>query len=261
VSGGWYPDTLGAAELRWFDGRSWTWHVSSAGRAWTAPFGDVVARPPDGTPAGGRVGQPGAPPPPPGAGRDLLAVDDFVVTRPAQPRADGAWLDVYDGDGMLGRFVEAAPDELRHASVVRLDDVRGAPILSVVHPGTGGRARVDGPVGTAGFVCRVGRVRSNFELHGPGDRPNGSPRGVLRPLEEGAGWEWHDGDDVHARVRWWCLSEPTTNTYGEARYTVRIGAGVDRLVRLLLLAVPLLVDRLVVQVPHRSDDPKMAPSS
>lgn len=253
VRSGWFPDPLGAAELRWFDGETWTWHVASAGRAWTAPYGDVVAKPPAGVPAGGHVGRPGAPPPPPGAGRDLLAVDDLVLTRPGQPRGSGSWLDVYDADGMLGRFVETAPSELAHAGVVRLDDVLGAPVLAVVLPGAGGRARVDGPNGPCGFVSRVGRVRANLELHRAGPAPNGDPLAVLRPLADGAGWAWTDGGAVLARLRWWRLSEPTAGAYGEARYLLRVGASVDRSLRPLLLALPVLVDRVVVQVPQRAE--------
>jgi len=217
-----------------------------------APYGDVVAKPPAGAPAGGRLGRPGAPPPPPGAGRDLLAVDDLVLTRPGQPRGSGAWLDVYDTEGMLGRFVETAPIELEHASVARLDDVLGAPVLAVVHPGTGGRARVDGAGGPCGYLSRVGRVRANLELHPAGTTPAGAPLAVLRPLGDNAGWAWTDGGVVLARLRWWRLSEPTTGAYGEARYLLRIGAAVERSLRPLLLGLPAFVDRAVVQVPQRS---------
>lgn len=248
VTGGWYPDPLGAAELRWFDGTTWTWHVATAGRAWTAPFGDVVARPPDGDPAGGTVGQAGAPPPPPGVGRDPLALDDLVVTRPAQPRGTGAWLEVYDGGGILGRFTETTPDELEGASVVRFTDVLGAPVLSIVHPGRGSRSRVDGPAGPVGFVSRVGRVRANLELHGPGRKPEGAPVAVLRPLADGDGWEWRSGGgDALARLRWWRLGEPSDGAYGEARYTLHVDGELDRALRTLLLALPVLVDRSVVQ--------------
>jgi hypothetical protein len=251
VPSGWFPDPLGAADLRWFDGTTWTWHVATAGRAWTAPYGDVVARPPDGEPAGGRLGQGGAAPPPPGSGRDPLAVDELVVSRPAQPRSSGAWLDVYDGDGTLGRFVETTPDELHGASVVRLTDALGAPVLTVVHPGGSGRARVDGPNGPCGFVSRVGRLRSNLELHAGTSRPEGEPLAVLRPVEAGDGWEWPlDGERGSiVRLRWWRLSAPTAATYGEARYTLQVGAdaAVDPALRPLLVALAVLVDHTVVQ--------------
>lgn len=244
---GWFPDPLGAAELRWWDGETWTWHVAAAGRAWTAPYGDVVAGPPSGPPAGGRLGQPGAAPPPPGAGRDIVAATDVVATRPAQPRGSSSWLDVYDAEGPLGRYVETTPEELNGASVVRLSDVTGAPVLSVVHGG-GGRARIDGADGPCGFVSRVGRVRANLELHGPGRRPEGEPLAVLRPLVDGDGWEWCDGDGaLHARLRWWRLSEPTRSTYGEARYALRVDPGVDPATRTVLLGIPVLVDRAAVQ--------------
>lgn len=248
MTAGWYPDPLGAAELRWFDGTAWTWHVATAGRAWTAPFGDVVVRPPAGEPAGGAVGQAGAPPPPPGVGRDPLALQDLVVTRPAQPRGSGAWLELYDGDGALGRFTETTPEELQGASVVRLTDVIGAPVLSIVHPGRGSRSRVDAAAGPAGFVSRVGRVRANLELHGPGRQPEGEPLAVLRPLPAGDGWEWRrdDGDGL-ARLRWWRLGDPSLAAYGEARYTLHMDGDVDRALRTLLLALPVLVDRAVVQ--------------
>jgi hypothetical protein len=248
VNGGWYPDPLGAAELRWFDGTTWTWHVATAGRAWVAPFGDVVARPPDGDPAGGTVGQPGAAPPPPRMTRDVLGVDDVVVARPAQPRVSGAWLEAYDGEGALGRFTEETPEELDGASVVRLTDAIGSPVLSIVHPGRGSRSRVDGPGGPAGFVSRVGRVRANLELHGPGRRPEGAAIAVLRPLDDGDGWEWRSDAGVSlARLRWWRLGEPSAESYGEARYTLHVGADIDLTLRMLLLALPVLVDRALVQ--------------
>lgn len=249
MEGGWYPDPLGAAELRWFDGTVWTWHVATAGRAWTAPFGDVIAKPPEGHAAGGAIGQAGAAPPPPRGDRDVLAADDLVVGRPAQPRGNGARLDVYDGGGNLGHFTETTPDELNGASVVRLTDTAGAPLLSIVHPGRGARARVDGPAGPLGFVSRVGRVRANLELHGPGRSPDGPALAVLRPLEDSEGWEWRDGDGRPlARLRWWRLTEPSDRSYGEARYTVHVGAEIDAGVRALLLALPVVVDRALVQL-------------
>ena len=175
--------------------------------------------------------------------RSPLELDHLVVARPPQPRGDGARLDVYDESGALGAFVEATPDELTNASVVRLDDADGTEVLSVLHPGGVVRARVDVGGVAAGFVSRVGRVRANLELHGPGRRPQGDPLAVLRPLGDGDGWA-----GMGSTLRWWQLSEPTPDAYGEARYTLDLSATVDPQLRPLLLAATVLIDRTVVQL-------------
>jgi hypothetical protein len=174
--------------------------------------------------------------------RSPLELDHLVVARPPQPRADGARLDVYDETGALGSFVESTPEELTNASVIRLADADGAELLSVLHPGSGGRARVDAGGVPAGFVSRVGRVRANLELHGPGRRPEGDPLAVLRPLDDGDGWV-----GMGSTLRWWQLSAPTADAYGEARYTLDLTPTVDPQLRPLLLAATVLVDRSVVQ--------------
>ena len=174
--------------------------------------------------------------------RSPLELDHLVVARPPQPRGDGARLDVYDEAGTLGAFVEATPEELTNASVIRLDGADGAELLSVLHPGHGGRARVDVAGVPAGFVSRVGRVRANVELHGPGRRPEGDPLAVLRPLDDGDGWV-----GMGSTLRWWRLSEPTAGDYGEARYTLDLSPTVDPQLRPLLVAATVLVDRAVVQ--------------
>src|SRR5215212_4533184 len=105
--------------------------------------------------------------------RSPLELAHLVVARHPQPRGIGARLDVYDDGGALGAFVEATPEELKNASVVRLDDADGNEVLSVLHPGRVARARVDVGGSAVGFVSRVGRVRANLELHGPGRKPEG----------------------------------------------------------------------------------------
>lgn len=175
--------------------------------------------------------------------RSPLELDHLVVARPPQPRGDGARLDVYDESGPLGAFVEATPEELSNASVIRLDDADGAELLSVLHPGALARARVDVGGVPAGFVSRVGRVRANVEIHGPGRKPEGEPLAVLRPLDDGDGWT-----GMGTTLRWWRLSEPTAEAYGEARYTLDVAATVDPQLRPLLVAATVLVDRAVVQL-------------
>jgi hypothetical protein len=74
--------------------------------------------------------------------------------------------------------------------IATVTDTAGAPLLSITHPGTVARARVDGPGGPLGFVARVGRVRANWEVHGPGRAPTGRTLAVLRPIAgAGAAWE------------------------------------------------------------------------
>ena len=245
AAAGWYEDPRGAAELRWFDGEGWTDHVSTGGRAYTSPVvGEDVDEPPaaEVAPAGDEpVGD--EPPGPGGDGRDVLGLASFVVARPAQSRGHGSWLDVYDETGALGRFVDTVSDELSASAVVRLLDNTGAPVLSVLHPGGSGRARVDGPSGPFGFVSRVGRVRANLELHGPGRKPEGTPLAVLKPLDDKGGWS---ADGIELRS--WPLGTPTAGTYGEARYAVSIAESVPAEVRPLLLALPVLVDRALTQL-------------
>ena len=91
-------------------------------------------------------------------------------------------------------------------------------------------------------MSRVGRVRANLELHGPGRRPEGDPLLVLKPLEDGGGWS---ADGVELRA--WPLGDPTGETYAEARYQLTITAAVAPAVRPLLLALPVLVDRSLTQ--------------
>jgi hypothetical protein len=239
---GWYPDPSGAAELRWFDGSVWTDHVSTAGRSFTSAVSSADAAAPEAaaTPPADE------PPPLPGSGRTPLAVDTYHVARPAQPRGQGAWLDVYDEEGPLGRFHETIPDELSGAAIIRLGDMSGAPLLSVVHPGRGTRARVDGPAGPLGFVSRVGRVRANLELHGPGPKPQGEPLTVLRPADIGWTAETAGGESI-ARLRSWELGAPSGAAYGEARYQVWVGPAAPDQLRPLLLALPVLVDRALTQ--------------
>jgi hypothetical protein len=174
--------------------------------------------------------------------RSPLELARLVVARPPQPRGDGARLDVYDDEGALGAFVEATPEELKNASVVRLDDADGNEVLSVLHPGRVTRARVDIGGTAVGFVSRVGRVRANLELHGPGRKPEGDPIAVLRPLDGGDGWS-----GMGATLRWWQMGEPTVTSYGEARYTLDLEGGVDAALRPMLLAAVVLVDRAVIQ--------------
>lgn len=164
-----------------------------------------------------------------------------AVSRAPQPRGDGARLDVYDDGGPLGHFVESAPAELHGAAVVGLLDVDGNEVLSVVHPGRAARVRVDLHGAPVGFVSRVGRVRANLELHGPGRRPGGDPLAVLKPLD-GDGWA-----GVGARLRWWRLSEASNGSYGEARYTIEFAPTVDVELRRLLIGAVVLVDRSIVQ--------------
>jgi hypothetical protein len=233
---GWFDDPRGAAELRWFDGDGWTEHVSTAGRAWTSPL-DELPESPDAAPPPDADDAPAGP-----VSRDLLSIDAFVVARAAQPRGHGASLDVYDDAGALGRFVESEPEELAGSAVVRLVAPAGAPVLSITHPGGGGRARVDGPAGPLGFLSRVGRVRANLEIHGPGRKPEGEPLVVLKPLDDKGGWS---GPGVE--IRSWLLGSPTAAAYAESRYQVTLDASVDDDLRPLLLALPVLVDRALTQ--------------
>jgi hypothetical protein len=180
---------------------------------------------------------------------DLLGRAELTVARSPQARGTGAALDVYDQSGVLGRFVETSPDELDGASVVDLTDADGRAVLSLLHPGHSARARVDAAGGPLGFVSRVGRVRANFEVHGPGRRPEGEPLAVLRPLDDGDGWQWLGSDgSVLVDLRWWRLGEPSQSTYGEARYRLRVDDGVEAALRPLLVALPVVADRSYVQV-------------
>jgi hypothetical protein len=237
---GWYDDPRRAADLRWYDGVTWTDHVATAGRAWTSPLDEVPDRPDPGASGGAVRSAPAALL----GGRDVLTAGTFLVARTAQPRGDGSSLEVYDDAGPLGRFVESEPDELVGSAVVRLLTPAGAPVLSITHPGGSGRAKVDGPTGSLGFVSRVGRVRANLEVHGPGRRPEGEPLLVLRPLEDRGGWLARG-----VEVRTWPLGQPSAPAYAEARYEVTIGDGVPATVRPLLVALPVLVDRSITQVP------------
>jgi hypothetical protein len=175
--------------------------------------------------------------------RNPLELDRLVVARAPQGRADGATLEVYDDAGPVGTFTEHTPDDLDGASVVRLADATGGPILTVLHPGRTAKARVDGLERTLGFVSRVGRVRSNLELHGPGRRPEGDPMAVLHAVDDGDGWS-----GVGAVLRWWRVSDATAASYGEARYSLELRPTVDPELRPLLLAAVVLVDRAIVQV-------------
>lgn len=233
---GWFDDPRGAAELRWFDGESWTEHVSTAGRSWSSPL-DEVPDPPVATVVEGGDDAPAGP-----GARDLLAIDAFVVARAAQPRGHGSSLDLYDDAGSLGRFIESEPEELAGSAVVRLVTPNGAPVVSVTHPGGAGRARVEGAVGPLGFVSRVGRVRADLEIHGPGRTPEGEPLLVLKPLDDKGGWT---GPGV--AIRSWLLGSPSAAAYAEARYQVTLDPSVDRDLRPLLLALPVLVDRSLTQ--------------
>ena len=228
---GWFDDPRGAADQRWFDGEVWTDHVSTAGRAWTSPLDG------EGAPSATGAVEAAAP-----GSRGVLSLASFVVARAAQPRGDGSSLDVYDDGGGLGRFVETEPEELAGSAVVRLVDASGAPVLSITHPGGAPRARVEGPSGVLGFLSRVGRVRANLELHGPGRKPEGEPLLVLKPLDDGSGWSCPG-----IGIRSWLLGSPTTTAYAEARYEVSIDVPVDDAVRPLLLALPVLVDRSLTQ--------------
>ena len=243
----WYTDPTGAAELRWFDGAAWTVHVSAAGRTWTAPLDGAPDAPaPAVAPlADGATSTTTPPPAAPGAGRSPLAVDRLVVARAAQPRGQGAWLDLYDEVGTLGRAVETTSPELADAVIASVADAAGAPLLSIAHPGTVARARVDGPDGTLGFVARVGRVRANWEVHGPGRAPTGRTLAVLRPIEgAGAAWEARTrSEELVAILRSWSIGPPTDATYGEARYELEIGPAAGDELRPLLLALPVLADR------------------
>ncbi|MBA2282635.1 MAG: hypothetical protein H0W25_15605, partial [Acidimicrobiia bacterium] len=201
----------------------------------------------------------GAPPAPaaptlPGGGRSALDVAALNVARSSQPRGQGAWLDVYDNGGPLGRFVETTPAELEGASIICLAGPAGDTVLSIVHPGRGSRARVDGPNGPYGFVSRVGRVRANLELHGPGRRPEGEPLATLRPLDDHTGWAaaTPDGESI-ARLRVWELGAPSPAAYGEARYELVMGPAAGRDLRPLLLALPVLVDRGLTQPVARGE--------
>ncbi|MGH9135718.1 MAG: hypothetical protein ACRD0G_01560 [Acidimicrobiales bacterium] len=110
--------------------------------------------------------------------RSPLTVSELAIARPPQPRGQGAWLDVYDDSGRLGRFEETTSDDLAGAAIVRLVDLDGDCPLAITHPSR--RARVDGPSGVAGFISQVGRVRVNWELHGAsgaGRRPDGRAAG------------------------------------------------------------------------------------
>ena len=178
--------------------------------------------------------------------RSPLELAHLVVSRPPQPRGNGARLDLYDESGPLGAFVEATPEELTNASVVRLDDVDGNELLTVLHPGRVARARVDVGGAPVGFVSRVGRVRANLEIHGPGRKPEGEPMAVLRPLDDGDGWH-----GMGTTLRWWQMGEPSGSAYGEARYTLDVAPTVDAELRPLLLAATVLVDRAVVQAVTR----------
>jgi len=173
----------------------------------------------------------------------LWGLDLLAFARAPQPRGDGARLELYDDGGPLASLVETAPADLAGASVVRLIDPAGVRLLSVLHPGRLARARVDGAAGPIGFVSRVGRVRANLELHGPGRRPEGEPIAVLKPLDDGQGWS-----GAGARLRCWRLSEPSAQAYGEARYTLELARGVDVELRRLLVGVVVLVDHCVVQL-------------
>ncbi len=178
-----------------------------------------------------------------GMTRSPLALDHLVGARAPQGRVDGARLELYDDAGAVGAYVEHSPDDLRGASIVRLADAAGGPVLSVLHPGRTARVRVDGLDATLGFVSKVGRVRSNLELHGPGRRPEGEPLAVLHPLADGDGWT-----GVGATLRWWRVGEPTAADYGEARYALDLRPTVDAELRALLLGALVLVDRAVVQL-------------
>jgi hypothetical protein len=248
VRPGWYADPLGAAELRWYDGAAWTWQVATAGRAWLAPYGKVVAAPPEDAPVGGGLGAGGAAPPPPRFDRSPFDADDLVVARSGQPRGPGAWLDLYDADGLLGHFVEKAPADLLDAVIVSLGANDGAPLLTILHPGRRARARVDGPDGTLGFLSRIGRVRANIEVHGPGRRPDGPPLAVLRPTDGNATWEARDPSaELVARIRAWVLGAKHDRAYVAARYTLHMGPAATPELRRLLVATPVLIDRAVVQ--------------
>jgi hypothetical protein len=234
---GWFDDPRGAAELRWFDGDAWTEHVSTAGRAWTSPLDEVPGSPPAAPAVTDADDVPAGP-----VTRDLLSIDAFVVARAAQPRGHGSSLEVYDDAGPLGRFVESEPEELSASAVVRLMSPEGAPVLSITHPGGAGRARVDGAAGPLGFVSRVGRVRANLEIHGPGRKPEGEPLLVLKPLDDGGGWT---GPGVE--VRSWLLGSPAKAAYAESRYQVTLDPSVADDLRPLLLALPVLIDRSLIQ--------------
>lgn len=243
----WYADPAGVGELRWFDGSTWTAHVSAGGRTWSAPP-DGATEPPSATVAAladGPTSTTTAPPAAPGVGRSPLTVDRLLVARPAQPRGQGAWLDLYDDGGTLGRVVETTSAEVADSIIATVSDAGGAPLLTVTHPGSSARARVDGPGGTLGFVARVGRVRANWELHGPGRAPSGRTLATLRPLEgAGAAWEARNRrQELVAVLRAWSIGPPTEATYGEARYEIELGPAADVEVRPLLLAIPLLADR------------------
>ena len=178
--------------------------------------------------------------------RSPLELAHLVVARPPQPRGNGARLDVYDDAGPLGSFVEATPEELTNASLIRLDDSDGNEVLSVLHPGRVAKARVDVGGTPAGFVSRIGRVRANLEIHGPGRKPEGEPLALLRPLDDGDGWT-----GMGTTLRWWQMTEPTGSSYGEARYTLDLADTVDGELRPLLLAAVVLIDRAVVQAVTR----------
>ncbi len=141
--------------------------------------------------------------------------------------------------------------------IATVADAAGAPLLSITHPGTVARARVDGAGGTLGFVARVGRVRANWEVHGPGRAPTGRTLAVLRPIEgAGAAWEARTRtEELVAVLRSWSIGPPTAATYGEARYELEIGPGAGDDLRPLLLAIPVLADRTAQDLRALSSPP------
>jgi hypothetical protein len=221
---GWYADPLAAAELRYWDGREWTEHVSTGGVQSVAPVPST----------GPEAAAPGGAP-------SLLHAEAFTVERAVELRGPGErGLDVVVDGEPAARFdpiVEGAPG-------YRLRDNQGTRLLTVTKPGLKAAVEVGGddggPIGT---ITRIGRLHSRYELRDTGGVALASAKLVL-------------GDDR------WEITSPSGDVVAAMARVVRIPA--DGLVlagvyyhvsvtapgeplQPLLVALPVAVDILDTQ--------------
>jgi hypothetical protein len=219
---GWYADSLGEAEIRYWDGSGWTEHVSTGGVQSVAPLPLPESAPSANAPS-------------------PLHAEAFTVERAAEVRGHAErGLDVLIDGAPAARFdpiVEGAPG-------YRLRDKDGARLLTVTKPGLKAAVDVAGEDGAPiGTITRVGRLHSRYDLKGVGGAALASAKLML-------------GDDR------WEIASPSADVVAAMARVVRIPgdghalAGVDYHVSItapdgalqpLLVALPVAVDILDTQ--------------
>ena len=264
---GWYPDPYGRHELRWFDGTSWTDHVSSHGRQSTDVAGGTgnvptVARKTEkvqtdvakaGVVAGAATG---------GAGSGTLFGEPvLVVNQKAKLIEVNNEYAVYDQQGrqvaavrQVGksatkkgvRVLASADQFLTHK--LQVVDMNGAPLLAITRPAKLVKSRIivqDGRGAEVGQIVQenaIGKIR--FSLVAGGDKV-----GALN-AENWRAWDFHIADQTGTEVAritktWEGLAKTAFTTADN--YVVQIHRPLEDPLRSLVVASALSVDTALKQ--------------